>query len=354
MRKCVATLASSSHDNRTPVLRTLYASTFACATTWCVAASGQAKPSELPPEWPTRVSDCGSELADALPSVVGLEVDALLREHGLAAPPESVAIQCNGDRAQITVSLHGTTRDTIVDLGQLAAPHRARAIALAAAELLHSLASAGQATARPRAAAASEARPRSPTRAAPTETTPLVPHRPFPAPALLIGALGEWLGKPATPLFGARIALRYPLTAAIVPALSADASFGSASTPSAHVIAKTFGVGAHLYFETRTQNLRWSAGPGARIARAELVGHPSAESTFDGRTLTGLWGGPEARARIEYGAPSARSAHAPLLALELGVGVVTLPLRGLLDGAERIYSLNGPWLSLCVELGLEL
>jgi hypothetical protein len=77
--------------------------------------------------------------------VIRLEVDALLREHGLATPPESVAVQCDADRAQITVSVGGTTRDTNVDLSQLAAPHRARAVALAAAELLHSLANAEEA-----------------------------------------------------------------------------------------------------------------------------------------------------------------------------------------------------------------
>ena len=28
--------------------------------------------------------------------------------------------------------------------------------------------------------------------------------------------------------------------------------------------------------------------------------------------------------------------------------------EGLVDGAETVYSLNGPWLSLCVEVGLAL
>jgi len=72
---------------------------------------------------------------------------------------------------------------------------------------------------------------------------------------------------------------------------------------------------------------------------------------LEGRKLFGAWGGPEARARVAYGKTAHRS---PLLALELGVGIVTLPLRGLLDRAEPVYALTGPWLSLCVEVGIEL
>ncbi|HET9931065.1 MAG TPA: hypothetical protein VFQ35_10275 [Polyangiaceae bacterium] len=257
------------------MIGTIRASTFACATIWCVIASAQTKASEPPSPFPTRISNCPNELASALPSVIRLEVDALLRERGLASPPESVAVQCEGDSARITVSAGGATRDTNVDLSPLAAPHRARAVALAAAELLHSLANAAddEASKAPSPAPPPTKPPPRPTTSTSPPSTPAPPPRhASTAPALLVGALGEWLGKPATPLFGARVALRYPLTALVVPALSADASFGSASTTSARVAARTFGAGAHLYFSGTTGNFRWSAGPGARIAGAVLVG----------------------------------------------------------------------------------
>lgn len=312
--------------------------------------SAQTRASPLPSDFPTRITNCSTELASALPSVIRLEADALLRERGVASAPESVAVQCDGDHAHITVHLAGKTRDTTLELIELAPPHRARAVALAAAELLHSLANAEDSAGQPPPPPPAEA----PLRPSPRVTTEPLPPRTFRGPALLVGAVAEWLGKPATPLFGAHVALHYRLGAVVVPALSADASFGSASTPSAHVAARTFGGAAHLFFETTTGNLRWSAGPGARIGWARLTGNPPVESTLDGRTLSGVWGGPEARTRIEYRTSPARSKRSPLFALEFGIGVVTLPVRGLRDGADPVYSLSGPWLSLCLEVGLEL
>jgi hypothetical protein len=170
-------------------------------------------------------------------------------------------------------------------------------------------------------------------------------------PALYVGGLAEWLGKPATLLFGARAALLYPLGSGIVPALSVEGSFGGFPARSARVSAQTFTTAAHLYLGTATGRLRWEAGPGVRAGWVHLAGNPDAGSMLEGHSLAGAWGGPEARARVEYGVPEHRS---PRFALELGAGFVVLPVRGLVDGAQRIYAVEGHWISLCAELGLGL
>jgi hypothetical protein len=106
-----------------------------------------------------------------------------------------------------------------------------------------------------------------------------------------------------------------------------------------------------LYLGTNTGSIRWDAGPGARVGLASLSGHPDPNSPLIGRTLTAAWGGPELRARVAYGA---LRPHSTVFALELGAGLVALPIRGLMDGSERVYAVQGHWLSLCAGLGLSL
>jgi hypothetical protein len=163
--------------------------------------------------------------------------------------------------------------------------------------------------------------------------------------------LGEWLGEPATLLFGARLAFHYPLGSVLVPALSIDGAFGRSPSQSARVTVKSFTTAAHLYLGISSGRVRWEAGPGARLGWVHLAGQPDEGSMLEGHSLSAPWAGPEARARVAYGAPEQRSSR---LALELGTGWVLLPVRGLLDGAERLYAVEGPWLSVCAELGLAL
>ena len=166
-----------------------------------------------------------------------------------------------------------------------------------------------------------------------------------------MGALAEWRGNPAALLFGGRMAFQYRLGKVVTPELSVDASFAGISSRSAHVTAQTFSTGAHLYFGTTTGSVRWDVGPGARFGWVRLTGQPDAGSSLQGQTVTAPWGGPEVRARAAYGASQIRPA---LFALEVGVGVVALPVRGLLDGTEPVYAVEGPWMSVCAEVGLGL
>jgi hypothetical protein len=280
---------------------------------------------------------------------VKLEIDVLLRERGpTRSPPESIAVRCEEETAHIEVTLEGSSRASTIDLHVLATEHRARAVALAAAELVHAMAGHPRAPEGPPSPVAAP----SPARAEPDRSASFAPPRgSSQGPTLLVGGLAEWRGNPAALLFGGRAAFQYPLGKVVIPELSVDASFGRIPAPSANVAAQTLSTGAHLYFGATTGSVRWDVGPGARFGWVHLAGQPDAGSTLQGRTLTAAWGGPEMRARVAYSASQLRSA---LFALQVGVGVVALPVRGLLDGTEPVYAVEGLWISVCAEVGLGL
>ena len=87
-----------------------------------------------------RIQHCSAALVRALPAIVNLEIDVLLRERGPSRnPPDGVAIRCSGDRVFLEVTRGTTRRESSFDLTELAPEHRARAIALATAELVHAM-----------------------------------------------------------------------------------------------------------------------------------------------------------------------------------------------------------------------
>jgi len=293
------------------------------------------------PELPVEVNGCADEIATALPSLVSLEIDVLVRERGpTRAPPERIAIRCAGATAHIEVALAGARRASSLDLGALAPEHAARAVALAAAELVDAMSAPVPPPPAASAPLASPLAPPSPVRDAPSGASAR-------RPAVLIGALAEWLGQPRQALWGLRLALHFPVGAVVVPALSLDGSYGDFASGSAQVSVRTLGAAAHVYLGTSTGKLRFAAGPGARLGWAELRGEAPAGSPLEGLALSAAWGGPELRARVAY-APF----DAGLLGLELGAGLVVLPVRGLVDGNARVYAIEGGWLSACAQAGI--
>jgi len=296
-----------------------------------------------------EVANCAEGFAGRLPSLVKLEIDVLLRERGpTRSPPEKIAVRCEEEKAHIEVTLDGSSRASTIDLHQLAAEHRTRAVALAAAELVHSMAS-GPPTAE--APASAPATPPVSRAQADQQAPDSSPRRSSQGPALFVGGLAEWRGNPAVLLIGGRVAFQYPLGNVVILELSIDATFGGIPSRSAHVAIQNVSTAAHLYFGTTTGSVRWDVGPGARFGWVHLAGQPEAGSGLEGHTVTAAWGGPELRARVAYRASQLRPA---LLALQVGAGVVALPVRGLLDGSERIYAVEGVWMSACAEVGLGL
>ena len=295
-----------------------------------------------------QVAGCTDDIAARLPSVVKLEIDVLLRERGPARiPPESIAVRCDAERARIEVTLGGATRASTIDLQALAAEHRARAVALAAAELVHAMAAQPRGQEPTPSPAAPPAMPRA--AEADRSAVDSSGRRSLARPALLAGGFAEWRGNPAVLLLGGRIAVQYPLGRVVTPELSVDAAFGGIHSTSARVAVQSVATAAHVYFGGWTGSVRWEAGPGARFGWVRLAGQPDPGSALQGGTVNAAWGGPELRARVAYAASLLDPA---LIALEGAVGVVALPVRGLRDGTESVYAVEGAWLSIGVQAGL--
>jgi hypothetical protein len=296
-----------------------------------------------------QVANCPEEIAANLPAGIKLEIDVLRREHGpMRALPERIAVRCDDAGAEITIAMGGAGRTSTIDLGGLAAEHRARALALAAAEMVHAMVGAPVPEAPPTTQTAAVPPPVVSLSAAPAAIdSPTPPGRA--RATLLVGAVAQWLGRPAALLLGARAAFRYPLGEMFAPALSIDGARGSFPVTSAEVTATTFAAGVHVYAGKTAGRFRLDAGPGTRWGWVRLTGRPDAGSTLEGRSLSAPWGGPELRARAAYGRGGRGG---PVVAIELGAGYVALPVRGLRDGTAPVYAVEGPWISLGAEVGL--
>jgi len=301
----------------------------------------------LPPSAPdVEVTDCPAELASPLPAAVRLELDVLLRERGATrAPPDRVSLRCAGERVRIEVTMSSAKRESSLDVGALSPDHRARAIALATAELVHSM-SMGVPEAPPPAVPAKATKVTEP---APTEQeVSHPPRRGWQRSSLAVGGVAQWLGKPAAVLFGARAAFRSPVGNLLVPTLFAEGSTGGFHAHSAQISIAALSAGAVLGFGLTTGSVRVELGPGARLGWVRLTGEPDPGVALEGHGVSAAWGGPEARARVAVSPSPERS---PSFAFELGAGFVALPVRGLVDGSERVYAVDGPWLSVSAEVG---
>ena len=291
---------------------------------------------------------CPDAIVPGLAAGVKLEIEVLMRERGaVGATPDIITIGCDESAARIAVSMAGARRESTVDLAALAPEHRARALALATAELVHAMNGVSAADAPPTATPGPVGQTVARPPAAPEATPPARRAR----PELLAGGLAEWLGNPTALLFGARVALRAPLGRFFVPALSVDGSAGSVPVPSAEVAVETVTAAAHLYVGRTIGRLRFDAGPGTRWGWVRVSGRPLAGATLEGSSVTAVCGGPELRARVGYGRTERRF---PMIAVEVGVGFVARAMRGLRDGTERVYSVEGTWVSLSAALGFGL
>jgi hypothetical protein len=300
-----------------------------------------------------RVQDCPDAIVRALPALINLEIDVLLRERGPSrSPPDHVAVRCSDDRVFLEVTLGATRRASSLELGELLPEHRARAVALATAELVHAMSPREPSSPAPTPKTAA---PKPPPTSQPPDDRNFTPepgqHRERSGPLLAAGVLALWLGEPKAMLFGARLSFDHSVASDLVASFSLDGALGDSSTASAPVRLETLTAGAHLYLEARTPRVGFQAGPGLRFGGVRLTGRPKPESAFEGESLSALWGGPEIRARV---ATLPATPWAPAFALDLGAGYVALPVRGLVDGSASVFALEGVWLSACAQVGLSL
>jgi hypothetical protein len=81
------------------------------------------------------------------------------------------------------------------------------------------------------------------------------------------------------------------------------------------------------------------------------AGRPVGGAALEGSSVAAVWGGPELCARVGTGGNERRF---PVIAVEVGAGLVARPMRGLRDGTAPVYALEGTWISLSAELGFGL
>jgi hypothetical protein len=256
-------------------------------------------------------------------------------------------VRCDGDAVHIDATAGSAIRGSTVDLRAIAPDHRARALGLAAAEIVDARWNETQGT----GAAPSSTDSVAPARVEPVTAAPPA-DRP-PTVAVGLGGVIERAGRPGALLAGGRLGIALKVAPLFTPVVSVDAVFGEAATDPAAVGVRSFSAAAHLLAGRATGPLSWGLGPGVHAGWVRLDGRPSAQSGLEGQSVSAAFVGPALRARIECLLGS-RRAVVPFAALEGDAGLVLLPVRGLQDGGRRVFELDGPWLTLALSVGATL
>jgi len=307
---------------------------------WLVARTGAAQPDG---DFDVRVQDCPPDLAERLPAVVQLEVRVLVRERRASGPfVQRIDVRCEGDTARIDATVGGARRTSSVDSRGVAPEHRARALGLAAAEIVDAMWNEEQGTDE-RAAA----QPAKMDRPEPARVPP--PAERASTAEIGLGGVIERAGRPAALVAGGRLGVALRVSELFAPVLSVDALAGEASTDPAAVGIRSVSAAAHLLVGRGAGTLSWGLGPGVHAGWVRLEGKPATGSSLEGQSVSGWFAGPALRARIAWS--SRGSGLVPFAALEGDAGLVLLPVRGMQDNSRRVFSMDGPWLSLALSAG---
>jgi hypothetical protein len=133
-----------------------------------------------------------------------------------------------------------------------------------------------------------------------------------------------------------------------VLAWTVTADFGASSidVPYGSVRLLTASVATALAMHLRVRDFALYTGPGGRIGLARMQGVPGDRSQNLGDHFFAPYGGPMWWGRAELWATEQLR-----LALELEVGVITLPARAL-AGSRRMLDLDGAWFTTGLSMGV--
>ena len=149
--------------------------------------------------------------------------------------------------------------------------------------------------------------------------------------SLWLGA-GARITRQASPSIAWSIAFDFTGT-------SAEVEYGSVNG-----LSGSLAFSAQFY--VRLQPLILSTGPGARVGVVRLAGDPEDPEEKSGKDFAAPFGGPIWVARAELAL-----SRGVRLGLELEAGVTTLPARATAGPRERVFGLEGVWLSPALSLG---
>jgi hypothetical protein len=303
----------------------------------CVPSFGSAQDVSSLPDVPLSLAGCPAEWSTRLRDLLRLELDALSRERAesIHSAVASIEIQCDGDHVIATAGLVSGRRSAVrVDQNRVEPETRPRAVALSTAELVDALLQARQAPPKPNAP---------PPEPASKSQSPTAP-----APSLLAGVSARRVGRPGAWLPGIHLGGELPASRAVALALDLRLASGRSGAEPVSVDIRLGSLGAHLLIGSHAAPFRWGVGPGARVGWASLEGHPEADTNL--QRLSGLWAGPGLLARFSH----ELRPRSLLLAASLDGGLITLPVKGLIDGQERVFAVDGAWLGVTVGIGLSL
>lgn len=279
-----------------------------------------------------------------LPAALRIEVNAFTQERALPARPslEQVSVTC-GDAARVRVEIvfsQGRTASVDLDQSEVALEARTRALALSVVELVDTFWASVSASQKPKKA---------PWVSAPVGTVEIVRPtlRARRGRTLLLGPVVERVGQPKSWLYGAELALEWPLGSLVTPVLAWRGQAGISGNDNMPVRITSWSGAAYVLFGTGTEQWHLNIGPGARAGVVSLAGDASQSPLVRGYSLTAPWGGFGLRATASHRLAALR------VSVAADLGIVTHAVAGTLDGSNREYALDGLWFGLLVAAGTD-
>jgi hypothetical protein len=282
---------------------------------------------------------------------MALELETLQKERSrkLRERVQRLRIECQGLLTRIEVHVDsGRALHTLADHSSLALNDRARATALAAAELIDELSVESTTPSTPKADAQPAPAPSSATTAPRTASDPTLLR-------MSAAARLHYLGQPGAWLYGAIIEPQLSLNRLF--SLNVDLGFalGTRGLTHSDIRVLTASSAAKLLAASMDGAIAWGIGPGFRFGYASLSATPKPSTALQGETLDGIWAGPCFHGSVWL--PLSQSdtpSRGPWLGLSMEAGFVALPLTGTLDGHEKVYTIGGSWFFTSVHFGVPI
>ena len=276
-----------------------------------------------------------------LRELVGIEI-ATMRASGQRSPT-AARLTCDGSHVRIKL-LGPTPAEANLDLGGTPALARPRLLALTITEL----AATSWVDPVPRVAPPPAAPPPPASPATVVLVSASAPPRapPLPRARLFAEASLRRIGSPATWLGGAGVGVEYGVRSWLAAALDVRLETGETSTATAPIAWRAVSGMAGVALGGSRGRLSWSALPGISLGVVRLSASPVPTGAVS-TSLDAVWTGPSLTTALRVAI--ARSAF---VRVELGGGVVTHGVVGLLNNDTTLLRIDGTWASAGFGVGL--
>ena len=277
-----------------------------------------------------------------LRELVGIEI-ATMRASGQRSPT-AARLTCDGPHVRIKL-LGPTPSEADLDLGGTPAPARPRLLALTITEL----AATSWVDPPGRAAGPATPPPRGPPAPVVLASTLAPPRAPPPPRARLFAEVSlRRIGSPATWLGGAGVGIEYGLRSWLAAALDVRLETGETSTATAPIAWRAISGRAGVAIGGARGRLSWSALPGMTVGVVRLNASPVPTGAVS-TSLEAVWAGPSLTTGLRVAIARGAFVH-----VELGGGVVTHGVVGLLNNDTTLLRIDGTWAIAALGLGLAL